>query len=119
MTTIPFGAQLIGRTEKALDALLHRALAGTGLSEPQWVVLTLTVTADGTSRASRAAEGTDPAARIAEALQVGEAEARRRLAELAAAGLVRSDAGRVEATERGVALWREVRTQAARVADEL
>ncbi|WP_164842402.1 hypothetical protein [Actinoplanes solisilvae] len=43
MPEIPFGAQLIGRTEKALNALLERELSGTGLTEPQWVALTLTV----------------------------------------------------------------------------
>lgn len=41
MTEIPFGPQLIGRTEKALNALLDRELSGTGLTEPQWVALTL------------------------------------------------------------------------------
>lgn len=37
MTT--FGPQLIGQTEKALDAILRRLLAGTGLTEPEWVTL--------------------------------------------------------------------------------
>jgi hypothetical protein len=37
----PFGPQLIGETEKTLDALLRRFLDGTGLSEPQWVTLRL------------------------------------------------------------------------------
>src|SRR5262245_33530504 len=35
----PFGAQLIGETEKTLNALLRRSLEGTGLTEPQWVTL--------------------------------------------------------------------------------
>ncbi|MFN2561035.1 MAG: hypothetical protein ABR571_07050 [Jatrophihabitans sp.] len=39
--TIPFGPQLVGQTEKTLGALLRRALADTGLSEPQWVALRL------------------------------------------------------------------------------
>lgn len=38
---IPFGPQLIGQTEKTLNALLDRFLDGTGLSEPQWVTLRL------------------------------------------------------------------------------
>ena len=37
----PFGPQLIGETEKTLDALLHRFLQGSGLTEPQWVTLRL------------------------------------------------------------------------------
>lgn len=39
--TTPFGPQLIGETEKTLNALLRRCLDGTGLTEPQWVVLRL------------------------------------------------------------------------------
>ena len=39
--TIPFGPQLIGQTEKALGALLHRFLEGSGLDERQWVTLRL------------------------------------------------------------------------------
>ena len=105
MTTVPFGAQLIGRTEKALNALLARALTGTGLTEPQWVVLTLTVTAD----------GADPTARIAHALRTDEPAARRRLTELADLGLTRGS----EPTERGHAVWHEVRSRTTRTTDEL
>ena len=36
---VPFGPVLVGQTEKTLQALLRRTLAGTGLSEPQWVTL--------------------------------------------------------------------------------
>ncbi len=39
--TTPFGPQLIGETEKTLNALLGRFLAGTELTEPQWVTLRL------------------------------------------------------------------------------
>ncbi len=43
----PFGPQLIGETEKTLNALLHRFLQGTGLTEPQWVTLRLASVLDG------------------------------------------------------------------------
>jgi hypothetical protein len=43
----PFGPQLIGETEKTLNALLRRFLEGTGLSEPQWVTLRLADALDG------------------------------------------------------------------------
>ncbi|MFE9690748.1 MarR family winged helix-turn-helix transcriptional regulator [Micromonospora sp. NPDC005806] len=98
-----FGPQLIGRTEKALNALLDRQLAGTGITEPQWVTLTLTVTSGGTLT------GDALLARISDALKVDEADARRRVAELAAAGLVRTTGNTIAATERGEAQWREVR----------
>ena len=44
----PFGPQLIGETEKTLNALLLRHLDGTGLTEPQWVTLRLADQFDGT-----------------------------------------------------------------------
>jgi hypothetical protein len=37
--TIAFGPELVGQTEKTLQALLRLTLAGTALSEPQWVTL--------------------------------------------------------------------------------
>ena len=55
----PFGPQLIGETEKTLNALLDRRLADTGLDEPQWVTLRLadqlggSVDADGLAHAVR------------------------------------------------------------------
>lgn len=45
---IPFGPQLIGQTEKALNAILRRVLHGTGLDEPRWVTLRLAGALDDT-----------------------------------------------------------------------
>jgi hypothetical protein len=39
--TTTFGPQLIGQTEKALNAILRRHLLGTGLDEARWVTLRL------------------------------------------------------------------------------
>ena len=44
----PFGPQLIGETEKTLNALLRRFLEGTALTEPHWVTLRLAALLDGT-----------------------------------------------------------------------
>src|SRR5262245_57861875 len=43
----PFGPQLIGETEKTLNALLRRFLDGTGLTESQWVTLRVAERLDG------------------------------------------------------------------------
>jgi hypothetical protein len=43
----PSGPQLIGETEKTLNALLRRFLEETGLTEPQWVTLRLAGLLDG------------------------------------------------------------------------
>ena len=39
--SIAFGPELVGQTEKSLQALLRLTLEGTALSEPQWVTLRL------------------------------------------------------------------------------
>jgi hypothetical protein len=45
--------RVIGQAEKSLNAILGRQLAGTGLTEAQWVVLTLAVAAGGTAERDR------------------------------------------------------------------
>jgi hypothetical protein len=54
--TATFGPQLIGQTEKTLQALLRRALAGTGLSERHWVTLRIADQRDGTVLRDRVAD---------------------------------------------------------------
>lgn len=44
---IPFGSQLIGQTEKSLNALLRTVLIDRQLSEREWVTLRLTSQSDG------------------------------------------------------------------------
>jgi len=46
----PFGPQLIGETEKTLNALLRRFLEDTDLTEPQWVTLRVAGLLDGSVR---------------------------------------------------------------------
>jgi hypothetical protein len=84
----PPAAELLGRTEKALNAILDRELAGTGVTEAQWVTLTLTVMSGGT------VERDELVGRVAGGLKIGDAEARARINELGAAQLlqVRADA---------------------------
>src|SRR5258707_10439578 len=82
-----FGAPIIGQTEKALNAILARQLAGTGLTEPQWVTLTLTVMSGGT------VDRDELTGRVAGALKVSDAQAQARIAELAAAQLLQAPDG--------------------------
>ena len=107
MTTAdqPFGTALIGQTEKALNAILDRQLAGTGITEPQWVTLTLTVVGGG------AIDRAELIRRVAGATQFSRAAVAERIAELTAAGFLRDSAGdRVEVTDEGHARWTRVRT---------
>lgn len=80
MSTYPtFSPRVIGQAEKTLNAILGRQLAGTGLTEPQWVILTLAVTSGGTA-------GRDQFTRmVADALKVSETEARAHIADLVTA----------------------------------
>jgi len=113
-TPAVFGTQIIGRTEKALNAILDRQLAGTGITEPHWVALTLTVISGGT------ATGDTLFARISDALKVDEATARQRITELTAADLVRTTTdGTVEATEEGKAQWSQVRSAVTHITQQL
>ncbi len=83
-TTPAFGAQILGQTEKALNAILDRQLAGTGLTEPDWITLTLTA-------ASGGALGRDQlASQVAGALKVSPAMAQARITGLAAAQLLQT-----------------------------
>jgi hypothetical protein len=83
MSTYPaLSTRVIGQAEKTLGAILDRQLAGTGLTEPQWVILTLAVTSGGTV-------GRDQITRmVAGALKISETEARARVGDMAAAQLL-------------------------------
>jgi hypothetical protein len=65
--------RVIGQAEKTLNAILARQLAGTGLTEPEWVILTLAAT-------SGEPAGRDQFTRtVAGALKITEAGAQSRI----------------------------------------
>jgi hypothetical protein len=115
-TTPTFSPQILGQTEKALNAILARELAGTGLSEPQWVTLTMTVAGGGT------ADGDQLVARVAGVLKVGEAEARARITELAAAQLLHvpgDAAAPVTVTDAGQQLHGRIRSAVTEITQRM
>lgn len=107
-----FNAQLLGRTEKAANALLREILAGPGLSEPQWVTLTLAVTGEGAATRAQLIDRVTGAAKFAR----GDVEAC--VDALADAGLL-DIAGGVSVTERGRATFAAVRTATAQLTERL
>jgi DNA-binding MarR family transcriptional regulator len=114
--TAAFSAQLLGQTEKAANAILDRLLAGTGLTEPQWVTLSLIVAAGGTI------DGDELTGRVAGVLKVSDANARARITELAAAQLLQpADNGgsRARLTDAGQRLHRQVRTSVSEITERL
>ncbi|TDD42480.1 MarR family transcriptional regulator [Nonomuraea terrae] len=99
-----FSTALIGQTEKALNAILERQLAGTGITEPQWVTLTLTVVGGGTIDRAELIH------RVSGATQFSQASVAERIAELTAAGFLRDGGdGRVQVTDEGHRRWTQVR----------
>ena len=74
-----FSTRVIGQAEKTLNAILGRELAGTGLTEPQWVILTLAVTGGGAADRDRFTS------MVADTLKISEAEAKARVADMVTA----------------------------------
>ena len=112
MSAPPFGTQLIGQTEKTLNAILARLLAGTGLTEPQWVVLTVAVMGG-------AAESDQFAARVADALKLNDSDARAIVTSLVTNGFLEVTNGLVKATSMGEELQTRVRTSVGQITERL
>jgi hypothetical protein len=115
-TTPTFSTQLIGQTEKTLNAILDRLLAGPGLTEPQWVTLTIAVMSGGSIE--RAAF----VSRVAGSLKISDAEAQARIDELATARLLESpdvDSSPVRVTDAGSQLHGRIRSAAVEITDRM
>ena len=114
--TPTFGTQIIGQTEKALNAILDRQLAGTELTEPQWVALTIAVMSGGTD------DRDSFSSRVAGALKISDAEAQALLAELSTRKLLElpdTDGAPVGPTDAGRQLHGRIRTAIAGITDRL
>lgn len=104
--------QLIGQTEKAMNAILVRLLAGA-VTEPQWVTLVLAARSAGSA-------GRDQfSGRVAQALQVDQTTAADHIGQLAAKGLVSTDADAITPTEAGQRLLNRVRGQTGEIIQRL
>ena len=113
-TSPPFSAQLLGQTEKAANAILDRLLAGTGLTEPQWVTLNLAIGAAGTL------DNDALAGRVAGVFKTGAGEAQAHIAGLVDAQLLQAPAGApVQVTDAGQQLYRQVRRATAEITERL
>jgi hypothetical protein len=114
--TPTFNAQLLGQTEKAANAILDRLLAEPGLTEPQWVALTLAVASGGT------VERDEFVNRVSGALKISEAGAQSLLADLAVAQLLDvPDDGHAppKVTDAGQQLYGTIRVRVGEVTDRL
>jgi DNA-binding MarR family transcriptional regulator len=92
---LPFGTQLIGRTEKSLNAILDRILGDSGLNETEYVAMRFCAAHPGAPRAEATAQ-------LATVFRKGEEHAAAQVERLVSAGIVESDpAGSLELTAAG------------------
>jgi hypothetical protein len=111
-----FSAQLLGQTEKAANAILERLLAEPGLTEPQWVMLSITVMSGGSLDRQRLVE------RAVAAAQFSEAEAQARLSELADAQLLHvpdDELTPLKLTHRGRQVHTDIRAAVSQITQRL
>jgi DNA-binding MarR family transcriptional regulator len=114
--SVTFSAQLLGQTEKAANALLDRLLVEPGLTEPQWITLSITVMSGGALDRDQLAD------RVSGALKVSDSEARALITELAGAQLLRvpgDDRGPVKLTDAGQQLYAGIRAQVGHITQRL
>ena len=108
--------QIIGQAEKTMNAILFRLLAGPGLTEAQWITLTLTAAGGGAATRGRLV------AEVAHALKISQAQAQEHLDSLIAAHLVQEpgdDAGPVRFTTAGTEVFGQIRGATAEVVKRL
>jgi hypothetical protein len=115
-TTPTFSPAVLGQTEKALNAILDRQLAGTGLTERHWIALTLTVVSGGT------VDRDQLVGRVAGGLKVDEGEAHSLIDELAAVRLVAATDGEeplVKLTDSGQLLHSQIRAGVTQITERM
>jgi DNA-binding MarR family transcriptional regulator len=110
-----FTPQVLGETEKALNAILHRELVAVDLTEHQWIALRLTAIAGGAPAREQLLQ------RLAGALKVGVGDAEARVEELVVAGLLEASGaeGRVTVTQAGTDVHGRVRGTVAEITQRL
>jgi DNA-binding MarR family transcriptional regulator len=114
-TTPTFGAAVLGQTEKALNAILDRHLAGTGLTERQWIALTLTVVGGG------AVDRRELVGRLAGGLKISDAAAEAEIDQLTSAQLLEpvDGASTLKMTDAGQELHARIRTTVSQTTEQM
>jgi hypothetical protein len=110
-----FSTRVIGQAEKTLNAILGRQLVETGLTEPQWVILTLAVTDGGTADRDRFT------GMVADTLKISEADAQALIADMVAAQRLQITGAGSAVTVTGAAqqLYSQIRATIAGITQRL
>jgi hypothetical protein len=105
--------RVIGQAEKTLNAILARQLVGTGLAEPDWVILTLAAT-------SGEPPGRDQFTRtVADALKISEAGARARIGAMVTAQQLQITGEGVTVTGAALQVHERIRAATAGITQQL
>lgn len=117
-TETTFTPQVLGETEKALNAILIRELTASGLTEHHWITLQLTMAGGGTI------ERAQLVGRLAGALKRGGGYGEEQADELVARGLLSDgggdeDDGLVSLTPAGREVHGRIRATVAQITDRL
>jgi hypothetical protein len=107
--------RVIGQAEKTLNAILARLLEGTGLTEPQWVILTLAATS------GEPAERDQFTRVVAGALKISDADAQARVGAMIAAQQLQitGEGSMVTVTDAALQLHSRISAATARVVEQL
>lgn len=107
--------RVIGQVEKTLNAILCRQLAGTGLTEAQWVILTLAVTAGGTAERDRLTR------MAGDALKISQEEAKTCIGDMVTAQhlQITGNGSAVKVTAAALDLHSQIRTAVTSITDRL
>lgn len=99
-----FTPRLIGETEKTLNAILDRHLAGSGLTEQHWIALNFAIVSGGSI------ERSDLVGQLVNRAKFSEEDAQARLSELVARRLLEDSAPlAVTVTDAGARLHAKIR----------
>ena len=110
---LPFGAQLIGRTEKSLNVVLDRILIDSGLSEPEYVAMRVCSDQAGSQRS-------DIEAQLTAVFRKGPGHAEQLLDRLTDAGVIETDdAQTLTLTAAGIALRDGIASQTGAITERL
>ena len=105
--------RVIGQAEKTLNAILARQLAGTGLTEPEWVILTLAAT-------SGEPAGRDQFTRtVADALKISEDGARAHIGAMVTAQQLQITGEGVTVTGAALQVHERIRAATAGITQQL
>jgi hypothetical protein len=110
---LPFGAQLIGRTEKSLGAVLDRVLIDSGLTEAEYVALRVCSDQAGSQR-------TDIEVQLSAVFRQGHGHAEHLLDRLTSNGIIEVDeSGSLRLSGAGIVLRDGIARQTSAITERL